>query len=329
MHTIPVELLSRIFIIGWQEDPDPDDIPTSQVTFEARVSHVCHRWRDVALQCPVLWSLIHLRTKPHMERARIYLNRNRAHLIDVHVDTCSQEEHLPAFTLFRDEFDPVFDILVPHIDRWRSLHLKVRDLACKAGARKVLSTCGGAPHLETLHLWHVENWGSPERLYTAIGPPPVVVFDQHLPMLKNIILTGVNLPWTHSPFLQNLTTVQFALHSDDVRMPYDQWHTMLTHSPHLERLSLHYSGPRFGAGDWPDEAILLPGLREVDLTNMDPPYLMALFKRLRMPNVRQLRLELELPDQDFTQFVEFLVDAVEEQQHGGGGEEQQRGEEAG
>ena len=196
IHTLPVELLSRIFLIGWQEDADPDDILTSQVTFEVLVSHVCHRWRDVALSNPVLWSIIHMRTIAHMQRASTYLNRNRHHLFDVHIDTCAEDEHIPGHTLFRDEFYPVFDIVVPHIDRWRSLHLKVRDLTCKAGARSVLSSCGGAPHLETLHLWHIENWGTPERLYTAIGPPPVVVFDQKLPMLKNIILTGVNLPWT-------------------------------------------------------------------------------------------------------------------------------------
>lgn len=314
IHALPVELLSRIFLIGWQEDLEPDAIPTSQVTFETLVSHVCRRWRDVALQNPVLWTLIHFRTQPHMQRASVYLQRNRHHLIDIHVDTCAHDEHIPGFTLFREEFTPVFEIVTSHISRWRSLHLKVRDLACKASARSVLSSCGPAPHLETLHLWHIENWGTPERLYTAIGPPPVVVFDQELPMLKNIILTGVNLPWTHSSFLHNLTVVQFALHSDDVRMPYDLWRTMLMESPHLEKLSLHYSGPRFGTGDWPDDQIRLPGLKEVELTNMDPVYLLALFRRLDAPHVKQLRLELDLPDQDFTSFVQLLVDPTEGQE---------------
>ncbi|TCD62233.1 hypothetical protein EIP91_007192, partial [Steccherinum ochraceum] len=318
IHALPVELLSRIFLIGWQEDPLPDDILTSQTTFEALVSHVSHRWRDVALHIPVLWSIVHFRTHLHIHRAHTYLARNRhPHLIDVFVDTCAQDEHLPGFTLFRDEFFPVFAVVIPHIARWRSLNLKVRDLQCKAHARSVLSTCGGAPHLETLHLWHVENWGNAERLYTAIGPPPVVVFDQTLPALKHIILTGVNLPWTHSPFLKNLTSVEFALHSDDVRMPYDLWRKMLLESPHLARLALHYSGPRFGAGDWPDvgEKIVLPGLREVDLTNMEPAYLLALFRRLEMPGVKRVRLEFELPDQDWTPFLRYLVerDGEEEQ----------------
>ncbi|KAH8085401.1 hypothetical protein BXZ70DRAFT_559211 [Cristinia sonorae] len=312
IHSLPVELLSRIFLIGWQEDTEPDDILTSQVNFEVLVSHVCHRWREVALQSPVIWTTIHLRTVPHMRRALVYLKRRGQHLIDVYIDTTSEEDHIPGFTLFRDEFLPVFDLVTPHVDRWRSLHLKVRDLQCKADARQVLSKCDGAPHLETLHLWHIENWGTPERLYTAIGPPPVVIFHQRLPMLKNILLTGVNIPWTDSSFLRNLTTVQFALHSDDVRIPYELWRDMLRGSPHLERLSLHYSGPRFGSGDWPDEKILLPGLREVDLTNMDPPYLLSLVKRLRMPNVKKLRLELELPDQDFTAFIQYLVEPGDE-----------------
>ncbi|KAK7690255.1 hypothetical protein QCA50_006910 [Cerrena zonata] len=207
-------------------------------------------------------------------------------------------------------FTQVFNIVVPHIDRWLSLTLKVRDLECKAGARQVLSRCGPAIHLERLKLWHIEDWGTAERLYTAIGPPPVVVFNGSLPSLRSISLIGVNLPWVNSPFLRGLTSIELALHSDEVRIPYNLWYTMLSQSPNLVELSLHYSGPKLGNNggiEWSNEKILLPKLKQVRLRDMDnPTYFQLLFQRLSMPKVKSLSLETP-SDQDFTPFIQYLA----------------------
>ena len=141
IHMLPVELLTRIFQLGADSEPLPDDRDPSLLTFEVAVSHVCRHWRHIALHTPHLWTLIHFRTRSHMHRGKVYLSRN-AHLpMDIYVDTCSEETHnLRKDLLFRAEFLSVFDIVLPHIDRWRELHLKVADLACKGSARKVLNT---------------------------------------------------------------------------------------------------------------------------------------------------------------------------------------------
>lgn len=243
-----------------------------------------------------------------MERARYYLERSHKLLIDILVDTCALDEHVPGVTLFRQEFMPIFHIVIPYIHRWKSLSLKVRDRECKLGARNALSSCGSAPHLEYLQLWHIEDWDSAERLYTQIGPPPVIVFNKSLPALKHIVLIGVNVPWTHSPFLEELETVELALHSDEVRIPYDVWSHMLASSPGLRRLSLHYSGPRASTGDWPGDVINLPGLHELKLTDLDPPYILQVLQRLSMPNVTHLQVELYDREQDFSEFFEYLAE---------------------
>ena len=310
IHSLPIELVARIFAIGVQDQGEPDAIEVGAHRFEVLVSHVCQYWRQTALSTPSLWTTIFFRSVPHMTRAREYLIRSKEHLLDIDVDTCSEKEHEAGYTLFRKEFTQVFDIVVPHIDRWRSLTLKVRDLECKAGARHVLSRCGPANHLERLKLWHIEDWGTAERLYTAIGPPPVVVFNGSLPSLRSISLIGVNLPWVNSPFLKGLTSIELALHSDEVRIPYNLWYTMLSQSPELVELSLHYSGPKLGATggiEWSNEKIHLPRLRQVKLRDMDnPTYFQLLFQRLRMPKVKVLSLETP-SDQDFTPFIEYLA----------------------
>ncbi|OCH88457.1 hypothetical protein OBBRIDRAFT_734375 [Obba rivulosa] len=305
IYSLPVELLARIFHLGVLDAPHPDHAPPGH-TFEVLVSHVCAHWRAVALHTSYLWTTIHFRIVPHLARARTYLTRNTKQLVDIFVDTCAQDDHVPGVTLFRDEFHPVFDIVLSHIARWRSLALKVRDLQCKAGARAILSSCGPAPALTSLQLWHIEDWGTSERLYTAIGPPPVVVFEGTLPALEHISLVGVNLPWARSPFLRGLRSIELALHSDDVRIPFDLWHAMLAASPALTKLALHYSGPRWGNPPWPPAPrIALPALAELRLVDLDPPYLLALLPSLELPAVRTLHLEL--PDQDFTPFVAHLA----------------------
>ncbi|KAI0357349.1 hypothetical protein OH77DRAFT_93605 [Trametes cingulata] len=337
IHSLPVELLTRIFQLGVDSDPLPDDQYPGEPTFEVLVSHVCRHWRQIAIHTPHLWTTIHFRTRAHMVRGETYLSRNGHLPIDIYVDTCSEDDYKERKDLlFREQFLPVFDVVLPHINRWRELHLKVADLECKSFARRVLSTCGTAPALQTLQLWHVQNWRTSERLYNHIGPPPVVVFGGSLPSLKHIILQGVNLPWSRSPFLRDLTSIEFALHSDNVRMPFDLWREMLDSSPNLTRLSLLFAGPRaapsgtsplpdgiewWGAEPPPPDAVVPPGaplppsvdpiqlpqLRELQLNNLESDYLIALFRTLHAPGVRALHLGLDFDDQDATPFMEYLA----------------------
>ena len=342
VHSLPIELLRTIFELSVFSQPLPDDRNNTLLTAEVILSHVCRHWRSVALDNPLLWSLIHLRTRTHLGRARAYLARSSINssrtTLDIYVDTCSESTHeVRKDRLFRDEFLSVFDILVPEIGRWREFHLKVADLVCKAGARKVLSTCGTAPNLRTLQLWHVQDWGTSEHLYSAIGPPPVVVFDGALPALRHIVLQGVNLPWTLSPFLRDLFSIEYAVHSDDVRMPFRLWHDMLVSSPRLRRLALLYSGPRAHASDgahladgidyWgadpPDPALplppgaalppaaepaVLPALAELAVQQLELGYLVKLFRTFDAPALRALTVELEMDEgEDYAPFLRYLV----------------------
>ncbi|PCH39725.1 hypothetical protein WOLCODRAFT_68586, partial [Wolfiporia cocos MD-104 SS10] len=307
--SLPVELLARIFDLGAQLDVH------ARVPFGVLASHVCAHWRAVALRAPVLWTHIAVSTVPHIARARVFLARSARLPVHLLVESVAEPDHEPGLTIFRTEFLVVFAALTPHILRWRSFVLRVRDLVCKAHARAVLSTCGPAPALDHLELWHIEDWGSPERLYTAIGPPPVVVFNGNLPSLSRLSLIGVNIQWAESasPFLRGLTELELGIHSDDVRIPFDRWSAVLHASPALRRLSLHYSGPRARAAPWvlPAGKIPLPALTDLRLVDLDTPYVCALLRTLDAPCVRALELELD-PSQedaaaDFTPLVDLLA----------------------
>lgn len=144
-----------------------------------------------------------------------------------------------------------------------------------------------------------------ENFWMSTVRPPVIFFDGQLPALAGLQLIGVNIPWasSHSPFLKDLTSLELALHCEHMRPTYDQWATMLRRCPTLQRLSLHYSGPRISPG-WPDDHICLPALTELSIADIDPDHLCSIFRRLKLSNVKHLRLELQ--DQDYTPFLDLV-----------------------
>ncbi|CAA7261483.1 unnamed protein product [Cyclocybe aegerita] len=331
IHSLPVELLTRFFVLGSQfeylyEDspfllkPVQDYSPAEAPNFQVIVSQVCRHWRQIALRTPSLWTTLHFRKVSHIQRATTYLSRcslsgtSNTYLLDILIDTVAEEDYLPGINLYKNELRTIFQEIVPHVRRWHAFHLKICDDDCKAQAREYLSTCGPAPSLETLQLYHFTDYRTAQRLYLATYRPPVVVFSNTLPCLKNVSLIGVNLPWDKSPFLQDLHHLELALHLDNIRTPYAYWDRMLRLSPELRTLCLHYSGPKEAttadpALVWPnlDDKIQLRSLQELSVTDLDPDYLCQVIQRLHIPSVN--KLTLDLPDQNFTPFVELLTNS--------------------
>ncbi|KAF8645160.1 hypothetical protein AX16_007988 [Volvariella volvacea WC 439] len=324
IHSLPVELLTRIFVLGVQDEspyhhspfllkPDQHYYSAPSSNFQLLVSHVCHHWRQITLRTPSLWTSLHFREPSHLPRAREFLARcaHSPRTLDILVDTVSQEDHIPGVTLYTEELHAVFKLVVPHVKRWRAFHLKIRDNDCKGIARLYLGSCGPAPRLETLQLYHFEDYRTVQNLYIATYRPPVVVFSNELPSLKNVSLIGVNLPWEKSPYLVGLQNLELALHSDNIRPPYEYWDSMLRGSPNLQTLTIHYSGPRAANGEpklaWPGskERIYIQSLQELNLTDLDPDYLCLVMERLVLPGVK--RLSIHLPDQDYTPFIDLIT----------------------
>ncbi|PFH53398.1 hypothetical protein AMATHDRAFT_137706 [Amanita thiersii Skay4041] len=355
MHidTLPVELVSRIFQKGVEHDhtspfllrphhrqPITPQLPS--LNYQLLVSHVCARWRAIALRTPSLWSLLIFCEAPHIDRARTLLSRifpngplsgsappsrvPPSRTLTILISTVASDSHVPGVTLSQPELHTILYMLRSYLPAWRALHLVVRDNLCKLVAREHLGNCGPAPLLETLQLYHFEDFRGAQDLYLATYRPPVVVFANSLPKLRNISLIGVNLPWERSPYLYEgrLKRLELALHADSIRPPYEFWERMLRgcNTCGLEELALHYSGPRVGEGEakyvWtgaddrtgsPDKGwrkkIWLSRLERLSLTDLDPDYLCKIMERLVLPAVK--KLELDLPDQDFTGFVEMLA----------------------
>ena len=381
VHGLPVEILARIFVQGAASDSNspfllrphhkqPLSPHVPSLNFQILVSHVCHRWRSIALESAPLWTTLVFLEAPHIDRARSLLARvfpkgpldtpnQKCHQLThsavpssrnltILISTVDQASHIEGVTIAKAEMHTIFCMLRQYLSAWRALHLVVRDNICKAVARDHLGNCGPGPSLETLQLYHFENFRAAEDLHLATYRPPVVVFANALPKLKNVSLIGVNLPWEKSPYLYDgrVKKLELALHADRVRPAYEWWERMLRgcgskvldvssgkiedktqeEACTLEDLALHYSGPKVGDGEqrylWQSvndgrlsarnhwqRKIWMPRLERLSLTDLDPDYLCRILETLVLPAVK--RLEFDLPEQDFTAFVNMLAEKEE------------------
>ncbi len=69
---------------------DDEDI---RVPFQVLVSHVCKRWRAVALDAHILWTSLEFVARPNLEKARTYISRSQGLPLSISID-CTLPEHL-------------------------------------------------------------------------------------------------------------------------------------------------------------------------------------------------------------------------------------------
>ncbi|KAJ3747454.1 hypothetical protein DFH05DRAFT_1479941 [Lentinula detonsa] len=306
--------------------------------FPVLVSHVSRKWRSIALNTPALWSTLFFDNASHLERGRAFLERCSprgsgsqefcsGYLLDIVIATVpfTRKASQSDDSISKEELEKIFNLLTPVTVRWRSLFLRVRDNTCKKVARDALGhTCGRAPNLEALQLYHFEDYNNVDELIEATIRDPVICFANDVPKLRHLSLIGVNLPWAQTPYLEGLDTLELALHPDKIRPPYEYWDRMLRRSPDLRKLILHYSGPKerwdeegssgpafawqgddLWRSDLPSDKIILDKLELLSLTDMDAPYLTRILEHIQLPNVQRLALELssEEDDSDYSEFL--------------------------
>ncbi|KAJ7885080.1 hypothetical protein B0H14DRAFT_2217607, partial [Mycena olivaceomarginata] len=70
--TLPNEIVSEIFVHSLPVYPSPP--PISGLLSPTRLSHICRRWRQVALTTPRLWRAISLPDSYSVDRLKVWLD---------------------------------------------------------------------------------------------------------------------------------------------------------------------------------------------------------------------------------------------------------------
>ncbi|KAI0754960.1 hypothetical protein C8Q80DRAFT_1334590 [Daedaleopsis nitida] len=302
INQLPSELLSHIFTLGWaperdEEDEeedfedldegasdqgscsssssaseDDDEAKSRKLPFNVLVSHICERWRAVALSNPLLWNHVSFVGPPPYDRALIYLARAGtaplALTIDRTVSDDDEEDWSESdYNVNEDEDsgrdnDPdltiitgIMNTVVPHINHTKALQIMVSFYPHIHRALEILGACPGAPMLEVLQLYHYED--TDEHLsfkMPELRTQSFKLFGGDIPKLTEVALWGVHVDWSKegSPYLTGLTDLELAYHARDVRPSFQDFARILRASPGLRTLTLCLSCPAGTPADWPD-----------------------------------------------------------------------------
>ncbi|KAI0081466.1 hypothetical protein K474DRAFT_1695059 [Panus rudis PR-1116 ss-1] len=273
IHRLPDDLLAEIFALRVSEKP-------SAVW---ALSAVCHRWRQVVLDCQLFWSQVDLNS---LERAEVYLKRSGtaplALDLDRESDDDDEDNRINGFLLNQ--------LLTGHSTRATSLNIYLpfasmcnvlEDLHCPF------------PAMENLRLRCVTFKSEPrDSISTVPYNPPTPLSSS----IKVLWLQKVIVPWT-SPAFDNLVDLDLRdqVRNASVAPSMEEFLAVLARSPNLENLSLSFAGPMLPDNPAsypdpnPDNRISLPQLKRISLHNrsVDIAHLLA---NLIFPNTTRVKI---------------------------------------
>ena len=299
ISSLPTEVIATIFTLSREsiqkplssllkERPDPrsDRLPWF------RVAHVCHHWREIALNQPFFWNHVNFILFSSAGAAEIL---TRARTVPLHFQARVPIGHWndARFSAFRNE-------LQAHIADICHLDIKAEYSHLRKTLEGLVSP---APTLEYLGL-------SCEAYKTRHIPSPVSVpdniFDGITPRLSSLVLQNCNISWK-SPLLRGLKRLEIELPFETPDLSV--WLDMLGEMAQLKELTLHWAIP-----DFPHDASLpsdverivtLPSLAHLDISDYAKECGLAL-AHLFLPALTRLHIKAKSGQLDGADVQETL-----------------------
>ena len=191
-----------------------------------RVAHVCHHWRELALNQPLLWSHVDFTLFSSAGTTEILA---RAETVPLHL-----EARVPIGRWGDAQFSTFRNELQAHVSHICNLAIGGEH----SQLRKVLEgLVSAAPNLEYLSLSCEIH---PNRALSSRVSVPDNVFDGTTPRLSGLVLRNCDISWK-SPLLRGLKHL-------DINTPFERpslsaWLNMLCEMAQLKTLILHWASP--------------------------------------------------------------------------------------
>ncbi|KDQ51122.1 hypothetical protein JAAARDRAFT_199344 [Jaapia argillacea MUCL 33604] len=273
---LPIEILTTIFEFAVNK-PSTDHLVDNlgneafglcllpSLRSQAHLTHVCHRWREVALGYSRLWNTIATGPADYVSSA---ISRARGDL-EVNLLSSPRLLALEVTTLA---------LALRHTHQIRTLAIS---LDCnRVGALSAFSQ--PAPFLQTLVLLHSS--------YTRQPLLEPVLFSGITPSLRRLCLRNVYFSWTSSIF-RNLTTLRISTTSADYPGQLSDTIAALQQMSSLEILSLRHALPR-ATQEIPSSTITtLASLRHLEVQDQ-VDRCVELLAHLTLPNYPSLQFSL-------------------------------------
>ena len=180
-----------------------------------RVSHVCHQWREIALNQPLLWSYVDFTSLSLTGATEIFF---RSKSVPLYLEARVVGHRQDDFNSF----------VKAHVPRLCHLSISARNL--KLTIRELPSP---APSLKYLSLI------SRKKGEVII---PDTLFNGSTPRLSCLDLRNCDISW-RSPLLKGLKHLEILTSSENARPNLTIWLDALNEMPQLKELTLHSASP--------------------------------------------------------------------------------------
>ena len=312
VSSLPPEVFIAIFsllcIPGTSPSPDGGTPDSDYHLTRLRVSHVCHHWREIALDQPLLWS--HVDFFAQRGTAEILVRAKSAPLyLEASASVSGHRWDDVRFNTFRKELQA----RVAYICHLRTcadpFHLQstLKGLVSPAPILEYLSLSS-----HTGHTRPHRRSGSRPSLRRC--PIPDTLFSGSTPRLSYLELRSCNISWK-SPLLKGLKHLEIIKPSADARPDLTVWLDTLDEMPQLKTLILHWASPI--APPLPfriERAITLPSLTRFDISASSLDCALAL-SHLDLPALTSLCLSA-ITSHPQRNDVQILVPYIARHAHG-------------
>ncbi|GLB37730.1 hypothetical protein LshimejAT787_0407810 [Lyophyllum shimeji] len=254
-----------------------------RIPCEVAMSHVCSRWRDIALGTPLLWTNIDVFSIDSLECVTSYLKRSQDCPIHVRFDIWDSDR-------FLEEADatilPVVDVALQHIARWRTLVVFAYHEST-TGAILSKMADAAAPLLQRIRIQNDDNVNIDHdqliatNLLLSVEPR---ILTGGAPSLTALRIDSLR----RLPPLTNVTTLYFhtSAYFSSLEMNTRVLSELAAACPLLSALSINgtFRNARL------DDKITMPSLRALSFSNQDnlaDKFLTA----VSLPNLESLWLD--------------------------------------
>ena len=286
ISSLPTEVIEVIFSLlrapGTSSPSTLDEKPDNLAWL--RVAHVCHQWREIALNQPLFWSHVDFTAVNSAGAAEILA---RAKTVPLHL-----EAKIPSGSWDDGRFNALRKELQDHVSSIRYLDFSAEFVQLYLTIKVLTSP---APTLEYLSLSRQDHPDGGMEMREFLF---YTLFGDSTPRLSCLELSYCAISW-ESPLLRGLKHLR--IDHTCIRPSFSEWLDALDEMPQLKTLALLWSSPS-APEDAPipsrvERTVTLPSLTRFEISNITCDCGLAL-AHLILPALTSLYVEAASVNQD-------------------------------